>query len=270
MHSRQVPVEAFKSLGVLQSQGHAAEFRLAHVRICRGRLIYRCCTFRCGSLQHMTTVPYSLAACLLLHLQRELVPRLSLDETRSETNSTRSSDGKTCMRFNTDRVISEFLSYSWVHSPCFFASSKAMASQQPWAAAHQRALEAGEKFYKDPDTGLMVMTELIHKQRGKCCGSGCRHCPYAHDRVPMAKRAQLIKQPAWLAPPNWATRIQCESETVVSQSGNGTAAEGFKVVVLFWSTGKDSFLAYRALCRATAGKQTKADPPIPVRFCPPL
>jgi len=30
-------------------------------------------------------------------------------------------------------------------------------------------------YYKD---GRMVMTEEYHKRRGKCCGSGCSHCPY--------------------------------------------------------------------------------------------
>jgi len=24
----------------------------------------------------------------------------------------------------------------------------------------------------------VVFTELFHKQRGSCCGSGCKHCPY--------------------------------------------------------------------------------------------
>lgn len=28
------------------------------------------------------------------------------------------------------------------------------------------------------EQGLMVMTESYHLQRGYCCDSGCRHCPY--------------------------------------------------------------------------------------------
>lgn len=24
----------------------------------------------------------------------------------------------------------------------------------------------------------VVFTELFHKQRGYCCGSGCKHCPF--------------------------------------------------------------------------------------------
>jgi hypothetical protein len=33
-------------------------------------------------------------------------------------------------------------------------------------------------FYKD-EFGNIVMTESFHIKRGKCCGSGCRHCPYS-------------------------------------------------------------------------------------------
>lgn len=32
-------------------------------------------------------------------------------------------------------------------------------------------------FYKDK-FGNMVMTESYLIKRGKCCGSGCLHCPY--------------------------------------------------------------------------------------------
>jgi hypothetical protein len=45
-------------------------------------------------------------------------------------------------------------------------------------AAHARAMEAGEPFYLDPITGLYVMTAAHHWERGSCCDSGCRHCPY--------------------------------------------------------------------------------------------
>jgi hypothetical protein len=45
-------------------------------------------------------------------------------------------------------------------------------------AAHATAVAAGRDFYTDPDTGLMVMTELYLKKRGYCCGNICRHCPY--------------------------------------------------------------------------------------------
>jgi hypothetical protein len=28
------------------------------------------------------------------------------------------------------------------------------------------------------DNGRVIMTEVYHKERGYCCGSGCKHCPY--------------------------------------------------------------------------------------------
>jgi hypothetical protein len=43
--------------------------------------------------------------------------------------------------------------------------------------AHERAAEQGESGYRDPVTGLFVMTAPYLWARG-CCGSGCRHCPF--------------------------------------------------------------------------------------------
>ena len=99
------------------------------------------------------------------------------------------------------------------------------------AALHDAACAAGEMFYTDPKTGYSVMTAYAHKQRGKCCGSGCRHCPYAHVSVPAVQLAKRIQQPALLCEP--AGRLHPDG-----------------VDVLFWSTGKDSFLALRALMAA--------------------
>jgi hypothetical protein len=45
-------------------------------------------------------------------------------------------------------------------------------------AAHTRAVEAGEDSYIDPASGLTAMTSLFLLDRGYCCNSGCRHCPY--------------------------------------------------------------------------------------------
>jgi hypothetical protein len=44
--------------------------------------------------------------------------------------------------------------------------------------AHERAVIEGDATYKDPTTGLMVLTVATHRARGTCCESGCRHCPY--------------------------------------------------------------------------------------------
>lgn len=39
-----------------------------------------------------------------------------------------------------------------------------------------RPLE-GIDYYME--NGMLVMTGWSHLKRGYCCGSGCRHCPYA-------------------------------------------------------------------------------------------
>jgi hypothetical protein len=45
-------------------------------------------------------------------------------------------------------------------------------------AAHDAASAAGEAGYLDPVTGLFVFTAAYLADRGSCCDSGCRHCPY--------------------------------------------------------------------------------------------
>jgi hypothetical protein len=45
-------------------------------------------------------------------------------------------------------------------------------------AAHEAAVHRGESTYMDPASGLAVMTVTALVERGTCCASGCRHCPY--------------------------------------------------------------------------------------------
>jgi len=45
-------------------------------------------------------------------------------------------------------------------------------------AAHDAAQDAGHRSYLDPSTGLVVQTRAAHLERGSCCNSGCRHCPW--------------------------------------------------------------------------------------------
>jgi hypothetical protein len=45
-------------------------------------------------------------------------------------------------------------------------------------AAHEAAVRAGAPSYRDPATGLCVLSVATHLERGTCCASGCRHCPY--------------------------------------------------------------------------------------------
>jgi hypothetical protein len=45
-------------------------------------------------------------------------------------------------------------------------------------AAHASALSRGEAGYADPRSGLFVLTASYLAAQGRCCQSGCRHCPY--------------------------------------------------------------------------------------------
>jgi len=95
-----------------------------------------------------------------------------------------------------------------------------MSENDPaWKAAHDAAIKREELVYVDPSTGYQVFSELGLKARGKCCGSGCRHCPYNHEAV---KKPQAKTRPKFLSP-------------LRPESAEPTA--------LFWSGGKDSFLA---------------------------
>ena len=43
---------------------------------------------------------------------------------------------------------------------------------------HAAACAAGVPMYHDPVTGNTVFTAQFLADRGYCCESGCRHCPY--------------------------------------------------------------------------------------------
>ncbi|MEZ5204547.1 MAG: DUF5522 domain-containing protein [Acidimicrobiales bacterium] len=44
---------------------------------------------------------------------------------------------------------------------------------------HDRALRSGLSTYLDPATGFTVLTSQYLADRGYCCSTGCRHCPWA-------------------------------------------------------------------------------------------
>ena len=90
--------------------------------------------------------------------------------------------------------------------------------------AHKEAVQAGNPGYIDPQSGLFVMTEFYLRNRGRCCGNGCRHCPFGRSlpEGPSTDQNQLI------LPTNMAELPD-------------------NCVVLFWSGGKDSYLAYLKL-----------------------
>ncbi|QHS61919.1 DUF5522 domain-containing protein [Chitinophaga agri] len=55
----------------------------------------------------------------------------------------------------------------------------------------QTPLKEKIDFYYN-EQGYMVFTEHYHLQRGYCCGNGCKHCPYAYEKVPEPKRTALL------------------------------------------------------------------------------
>ena len=49
----------------------------------------------------------------------------------------------------------------------------------------------GVDYYVNED-GLVVLTEKYLRERGYCCGNGCKHCPYEYENVPEPKRTELL------------------------------------------------------------------------------
>ncbi len=45
---------------------------------------------------------------------------------------------------------------------------------------HEKSCSGKRDFYIDPNTGFLVFTSYFLKERGYCCESSCRHCPYGY------------------------------------------------------------------------------------------
>ena len=46
---------------------------------------------------------------------------------------------------------------------------------------HADAVARRRQTYRDPSSGYTVFTARFLADRGYCCDSGCRHCPYAPE-----------------------------------------------------------------------------------------
>ncbi|MCB1032054.1 MAG: hypothetical protein KDA95_11990 [Acidimicrobiales bacterium] len=55
------------------------------------------------------------------------------------------------------------------------------SSQDEIRRRHDQAVAVGLSSYLDPATGLSVLTAKYLRDRGYCCNSGCRHCPWKDD-----------------------------------------------------------------------------------------
>ena len=54
-------------------------------------------------------------------------------------------------------------------------------------ATEEMKLVEGEDFYWEG--AAVVFTEAYHLRRGRCCESGCRHCPYRAGRGELRRDA---------------------------------------------------------------------------------
>jgi len=93
---------------------------------------------------------------------------------------------------------------------------------------HRAACDAGRDTYIDPSSGYQVLTSKALLKQGACCGNSCRHCPYGHINVSDPERVkQKLLVPVLM---NWASKAKT-------------------IDILFWSGGKDSFLALASLLK---------------------
>ena len=89
---------------------------------------------------------------------------------------------------------------------------------------HRQAVQKGQSGYIDSSTGLFVMTETYLRSRGKCCGNGCRHCPFGRS-LPEGQTTD-------------------DNQLILPSSMTSLPTD---CITLFWSGGKDSYLAYLEL-----------------------
>jgi Family of unknown function (DUF5522) len=54
-----------------------------------------------------------------------------------------------------------------------------------------KKLKEGIDFYYN-ESGYVVLTAKYHLEKGKCCGNGCKHCPYDFINVPEPRRSELL------------------------------------------------------------------------------
>ena len=96
-------------------------------------------------------------------------------------------------------------------------------------SAHKEAVQSGKPGYIDPQSGLFVMTEAYLRSRGRCCGNGCRHCPFGRSLPEEQSNDQ---------------------NQLIFPEGMNHLPDS--CVALFWSGGKDSYLAYLKLVETEA------------------
>lgn len=134
---------------------------------------------------------------------------------------------------------------------------------------HRAACLKKEAMYKDPATGYSVLTAHFLKERQVCCGNCCRHCPYGHANVKDAsRRKNVIAQDVFLNPRKRRSKAANAPGGYILwpkdfQENEAAVAGPRELVVMFWSGGKDSFLALSHLYASFAdAKDTKQMPQV--------
>ena len=130
---------------------------------------------------------------------------------------------------------------------CTSGGPRAFSLDAATLREHAQACALDLPTYVDPKTGFAVITERMHRKRGSCCGNACRHCPFGHINVAdAAMQSQRITSPCLLRSKN-SRRVQLERKRrAKSQTSAGVPNRD----VLFWSGGKDSWLALDALMQS--------------------
>lgn len=134
---------------------------------------------------------------------------------------------------------------------------------------HKAACLKKEAMYKDPATGYSVLTAHFLTERQVCCGNCCRHCPYGHANVKDAsRRKNVIAQDVFLNPRKRRSKGADVPGGYILwpkdfQENEAPTASPRDLVVMFWSGGKDSFLALSHLYASFAeAKDTKRMPQV--------
>lgn len=74
----------------------------------------------------------------------------------------------------------------------WLAYSNMTSEERTIYMAHLKAVRERKLSYKDPVTGYIVMTVSQLLLNGKCCGNGCRHCPYQlENATPEMKKSKI-------------------------------------------------------------------------------
>ncbi|KAI9985578.1 hypothetical protein PInf_004959 [Phytophthora infestans] len=122
---------------------------------------------------------------------------------------------------------------------------------------HRAACANKLAMYTDPSTGNSVMTSYMLTERQVCCGNSCRHCPYGHANVKdPTRRTNTLAGTVLLQPRRRSRGFAKDSPggQILWPEGSNVSGGMHELVVVFWSGGKDSFLALSALYESYAAK----------------